>query len=243
MKWKFWEKNNRPDVEFVDTLKLSYQTHPIQLARSVRGPLVGVQKEKFKEYKFAKCPGMIDYKNYGYIIPAWDDIHILANKAGVVCHVGGGGRPSNFQHARKMSVDLVHGVFKPEGGVPAQPVHCGSPWSVVTNTKGVSAFLMPAFYHSSFLDDLYVYPGIVDYDNGFTSLNFIFAPKRPCEILIKAGDPLLQVIPFRAKEIRAGFGPANDHQIDLSKSLYSTTKQFYRKHIMNSKKTSIEEIL
>ena len=56
---------------------------------------------------------------------------------------------------------------------------------------------------------------------------------------IPAGTPLLQVIPFEAKKIKAGYGPANDYQIDKSKSIFSTTKQFYRKYIMFDKRTSI----
>ena len=32
--------------------------------------------------------------------------------------------------------------------------------------------------------------------NKFTTLNFICSPKHECEVEIKAGDPILQVIPF-----------------------------------------------
>lgn len=237
MNWKFWEKPKH-DIEFIDTTRMAYQMHPIQVAKPIRPHFYKEMMEKHNQYAFAKCPGMIDLKNYGYIVPAWDDIHIMANKAGAVVHVGGGSRQTVFAKARIMDAKIVEGVFKPEG-VPYQPYHIGSPWSIFVHNKNVSAAILPAFFHSPFLDDLYVYPGIVDYGK-FTTMNFIFGCKRPCEMTIKVGTPLLQVLPFESKQLTAGYGPADDYQVDMSKSIFSTTKQFYRKYIMHEKKTTLE---
>ena len=241
MNWKFWERGPKHDVEFIDTTRAVYQVHPIELAKPTRPFFYKDMMQEYGEYMFAKCPGMIDLKNYGYIIPAWDDIHIKANKAGVVAHVGGGSRPSRFAQARPMDGRVVKGVFTPEGGVPMQPIHVGSPWSIFVHNKNMSVALMPAFFHSPFLDDLYVFPGLVDYGK-FTTMNFIFACKRPCELTIKVGTPLLQALPFESKHIKAGYGPADDYQVDMTKSIYSSSKQFYRKYIMHDKKSSIESI-
>lgn len=238
MNWKFWERP-KLDIEFIDTTRLAYQMHPVQLAKPIRPHFYKESMDKHGQYHFAKCPGMIDLKNYGYIIPAWDDIHIKSNKAGTVVHVGGN-RGTNFAKPRPMAVNVVEGIFKPED-VPIQPWHVGSPWAIHVHNKNMSAALLPAFYHSPFLDDLYVYPGLVDYGK-FTTVNFIFSCKRPCELTIKVGTPLLQVLPFESKHIKAGYGPADDYQKDFSKSIYSSTKQFYRKYIMHDKKASLEEI-
>lgn len=237
MNWKFWQRGPKHDIEFVDTTRQVYHMHPIELAKPVRPHFYKQMMDKHKEYKFARCPGMIDLKNYGYIVPAWDDIHIMANKAGTVVHVGGGSRTSVFAKPRPMAADIVEGVFQPID-VPYQPYHVGSPWSIVVNNKNVSAAILPAFFHSPFLDDLYVYPGVVDYGK-FTTMNFIFACKRPCEITIKVGTPLLQVLPFESKNLTAGYGPADDYQLDLTKSIYSSSKQFYRKYVMHDKKASL----
>ena len=238
MNWKFWQKPN--DIEFVDTTRMAYNNHPIELAKHVKSPFHSKQMTKFKDYKFAHCPGMIDYKNFGYIVPAWDDIHILANKAGTAAVVGGGSRATSFKQARKMDPGIVEGIFTPEE-VPLCPIHVGSPWSIFVHNKKVSAMLMPAFYHSAFLDDLYVYPGIVDYGN-FTVMNFIFAAKRPCNITIKVGEPLLHIIPFYGNDVKAGYGPATDYQIDETNSLFSSSKQFYRKYLQIKKTTSLEKL-
>lgn len=239
MNLKFWEKPKH-DIEFVDTTRLVYQMHPVELAKPLRPHFYKEMMEKHGEYHFARCPGMIDLKNYGYIIPAWDDIHIMANKAGTVVHVGGGSRPSSFMKARKMDEKVVEGTFRPQE-VPLQVWHVGSPWSIFVHNKNVTAAVLPAFYHSPFLDDLHVFPGLVDYNEKFTTINFIFSCKRPCEMTIKVGTPLLHVLPFESKNITAGYGPADDYQIDQAKSIFSSTKQFYRRYIMHEKKTTLEE--
>ena len=59
---------------------------------------------------------------------------------------------------------------------------------------------------------------LVDYKN-FHITNFICMPKRECNVHIKAGDPLLHVIPFLNKDITASVGPATDEMIDKTTNL------------------------
>ena len=234
----FWKKKQL-DIRFNDISRAAYQYHPVQLAKDVPAHFHETQISKYGKFKFPMCPGTMDLKNYGYIIPAWDQIEILANKSGTICYLGsmGGNRTSNFHPPRKMDETLMEGVFEPSG-VPLEIFHIGSPWSVEIANKDVSALVLPAPFHSPFLDDIYVYPGIVDYGN-FTSLNFIFSVKRPGKLSIPAGTPLLQIIPFEAKKIKAGYGPADDYQVDKAKSIFSSANQFYRKYISFDKRASI----
>lgn len=242
MNFMFWRNQKPLDIQFADTTRLAYPMHPIQMAKDIKPLCHKKQMTKYKKYLFSHCPGMIDYAQYGYIIPAWDDIHIISNKAGVSTRLGGNGkRHTLFAAARKMDATIVDGIFNPDYDGLAQPVHIASPWAAIVNNKHMSLFLLPAVYHSPFLDDLFVYPGIVDYGK-FTSLNFIFATKRDCNITIPAGTPLMHVVPFEAKGITAGYGPADDYQIDKSKSIISTSKQFYRKYIKHNKPTTIDVI-
>jgi hypothetical protein len=100
---------------------------------------------------------------------------------------------------------------------------------------------MPAFYHSTFLEDLYVTPGLVDYKN-FHPTNFICMPKRECNVHIKAGDPLLHVIPFLNKDISASVGPATDEMIDKTNNLIpGDDKQYYRKFMGVKKKFNMQK--
>lgn len=241
MNWFRRNKGSDLDFEFVDVSRRAYTYHPVQQAKDVPGHFEQHQKKTYGSLRFAHCPGMIDYKNYGYIIPAWDDIHIMANKSGSMAIMGGPDtdkRQTNFPQPKFMGTDIGDGVLKPEG-VPYEVIHIGCPWKIMPLNKQISVFAMPAFYHSDFLDDIYIYPGIVDYGK-FCEINLICSPKRPCNVTIKAGTPLLHIIPFYGQHIKAGYGPASEHQCDKVKSHISTARQFYRKLARKDKPTTLE---
>jgi hypothetical protein len=181
---------------------------------------------------------MLDYARMGYIIPAWTDIHILANKAGVSYRVGSEKRGNPFAPGRLMDPSIVDGVLDPEDDVPLTVLHFGAPWSIFA-AKGIAAFLMPATYHSNFLDDLMVFPGVVNYDK-FHTANFICAPRRTCDVRIRAGDPLLHVVPLRVEDIKGGLGPANiEQQGALISQIYTGDSQVYRKMYRTVKKFTL----
>lgn len=237
MNWKFWNKKDL-DLKFVDTSRQVYQMHPVQQAKDVPAHFQKHQQATYGKFIFANCPGMIDLKNYGYIIPAWDDINIMANKAGITAFVGGSHKLCSFSEVKRMDSSIGDGVFRPND-IPLQVLHINNPWNVIIKNKNISAAIMPAFFHSPFLDDLYVYPGIVDYKQ-FTTMSFICAPKRECKITIKAGTPLLHVLPFEVSSIKAGYGPAEEHEKDLVNSVFSNARHFYRKYVNQKKPTLLE---
>lgn len=237
MNWKFWQKQDL-DLKFVDISRQVYHMHPVQQAKDVPAHFQKHQQSTYGKFVFANCPGMIDLKNYGYIIPAWDDINIMANQAGVTAIVGGSHKRCSFSDVKRMDASIGDGVFKPVG-IPLSVLHISNPWNVIVKNKNISAAIMPAFFHSPFLDDLFIYPGIVDYKQ-FTSASLICAPKRECKITIKAGTPLMHVLPFEVSTIKAGFGPAEDHERDLAASVFSNARHFYRKYVQEKKVTSLE---
>lgn len=240
MNWKFWQKSEDIDLKFVDTTRQVYQLHPVQQAKDVPAHFQKYQQTSHGKFTFASCPGMIDLKNYGYIITAWDDIHIMANKAGASGIIGSPThKRSTFSEIRKMDTAIGDGIFKPEG-IPLEVLHISNPWNIIVKNKNISAACMPAFFHSPFLDDLFIYPGIVDYKS-FTTVSIICSPKRECKITIKAGTPLLHVLPFEVSTIKAGFGPAEDHERDLAASVYSNARHYYRKYLGQKKSTILEE--
>jgi len=169
---------------------------------------------------------MCDYSQYGYIITAPKTVKIKANKAGIIAfessRVSGRGMP-----VKPMNQELIDGLFQ-FNNVPANSFKIDLPWRVVCK-ENISAFLMPAYYHASYLEDLYVLPGLVDYKDYWT-INFIFAVKRECEITINAGDPLLHVLPFWNKPIKANYGLIEIEQMaDTLSNGFDSVSQFYRK--------------
>ena len=227
----------RKDIEFVDVKKQSYHNFTVERACDVKPTTYKVQREKYGKHNMPACPGIMDYAHYGYIVPAWVDIHIFANKAGVSWYVGDKDKRGDrgFDRGTTMEYNMVDGAFTIQDGIPPTPILFGSPWKIFTN-KNISAIVGPATYHSTFLDDLHVIPGVIDYSK-FHIMNFVCMPKRECEVHIKAGDPLLQVMPFYNKPISASVGPAKDEQADkVTNMIPGDDKQYYRK-FMRTKKT------
>jgi hypothetical protein len=241
--FNFFKKDDDYDFKFSDTIGAFYNHYPPILAKDLK-PLKEHQEKKYGEYKFPGCPGMHDFSRMGYIIPAWTDFHIKSNKAGTVALVGSLGednkkRGSAAGPPQPMAKDITDGLFEMNDSIKHEIFNFPAPWKIYTK-KNVSCLLLPAFYHSNFLDDLYVYPGVVDY-NGFTVMNFICSPKRACEVHIKAGDPILHVIPvITNKEIVASYGPSTTDERFYSRQIkWFHEKNFYRKFYMLRKKYKI----
>ena len=226
-----WFKRKAPsnDLDFVDVSRRVYQHFPIQRAADVPTIARETQIASHGKYLFPHCPGMIDYARMGYIIPAWVDIRIKANKAGVVTSIGSVSRGDRgFRRPEPMSSDIVSGFFTPEDGVPLRATKVESPWYLFAK-ENISAILAPPIYHTDWGDDLHTWVGCVDYQKCPVT-NFIFSPKRECEVHIKAGEPLLHVIPFFNKEVSAGCGAGTQEQVDATNNItYTDDSQFYRK--------------
>ena len=227
--------SDKPDLEFIDCTRMVYPNYPIVLAKDIKPFFKEFQEKDEGKYNFPGCPGMHDYSRLGYIIPAWTDIHIKANKAGAVVKLGSKEESSKRNNPYPtpmsipkpsepfpMSTDVTEGLFQFEDGIKPTAWNIPGVWKIYGN-RNVSALLLPAVYHSPFLEDIYVYPGIVDYRE-FTVANFIMSPRRKCEITIKAGTPLLHVIPFiNTKDISASYGPGTTEQQDA----YKTPKHMF----------------
>ncbi len=240
--FNFLKKKER-DIEFVDRTRFAYQHHPVLRSSEIKPHFQKEQTENGKKFAFIACPGMTDLKNSGYIIPAWDDINILANESGCMVTVGGGAkRKSMFESPKPMEAEIAKGVFEPFDKIPLKVFNVISPWHIIANKKNISCLIQAAWYHSSFLNDIYIYPGIVDYDN-YNTMNLIMSPRRKCNITIKAGEPLYQVMPFYNFNhgISAGYGPADDYQKDKISTVYSSADQFYRKYLKIKKPVNLEE--
>jgi len=236
--WPFKQKQR--DLEFIDTSKSTYMNFPVMRARDVPLPCYEHQKKKFGKATFPKCPGMIDYAHLGYIIPAWVDMHFMANKAGIIYSIGSSKRgDAGFQQGRRMEPGIVDGILH-NPDVDQTPVLFGAPWQIFT-PHNMSALLLPPIYHGKFTEDLHVWPGVVDY-NKFHTVNFVVSAKRECNVTIKAGEPLLHVIPLINQEFNAGYGPPTPEQEAMGKNqIPSGDTQYYRKFFMTAKKYFIQE--
>jgi hypothetical protein len=234
---KYFRKN-APDLTFIDDLNVgAWKTNPPVLAKNIKA-LKDHQTKKYNDYKFVGCPGMHDYSRLGYIIPAWTPLRFKANRAGVAVYAGSkNARGSQYPQPKPMQIDIADGIFTYEDGINQNVFNIPSPWRII-GSPNLSALIFPAYYHNKELNDnLYVYPGIVDYNNTFTAINLICSIKNRCEFTIKEGEPLLHVIPFKVQEINAQYDIATEKEKSyLTNNKFLHVENFYRKYYLVKKK-------
>jgi hypothetical protein len=220
----------------------SVATHPyisditdIKLAKDIIPDFVKAQRGRPANEKFLNCPGMADFLRAGYIIPAWTDFEIKSNRSGT--HIKA---LSGFEAGpvSGLNYKLVDGLV-PLNNVPGAVNKVPCPWAVFTK-KGWSAYVMPAYYHSPFLKDLYMYPGVIDHDN-FCQMNWLFTAMHECHIHIPAGTPILQIIPFKREIIKGKSMKGTEHDIDFHKYGYPTKwRSAYRRLFHKKKEFKLE---
>jgi hypothetical protein len=196
--------------------------------------------EKNKTVKFSACPGMHDYYRAGYIIPAWEDFEIIVTnkKANIIIGTGHNAVSKSFE---QMDYRVVAGAANIDDDIAHHALKLPCPWKVFTK-PGYSAFVMPALYHSPFLRDLFLYPGINDYD-AYHTINVMFSPLREMHVKIYAGTPMLQVIPYKRETITAEVGLITQQENGIANFTYRTKAPgFYRKWLYKKKTTEINYI-
>ena len=236
------------DVKFADTTNRAYKFHPIQKAVNVEGSYKQKQIEKHGRETFVDCPGIFDYKSQGWIMTMWDEFKIYASDNATMAYAGSQSRPADTPlptngkrtgDPTSMSADITDGIpIETECPVKRlQPLHFQSPWKIETD-KDISLLLLPPIYHSNIVDDILIYPGVVDYSPTFGTINLICSPRRKGVFTIKAGTPILHIIPMVKREYNAVCGPTNS-------GLYgaiASAKNFYRKYVMKRSKYNLETV-
>jgi len=226
------------DVKFSDMTGRVYNIHPIQRAASLDGAHKKEQLQKHGKETFVDCPGIFDYKNTGWIMPAWDEFKIYASENATMAYAGCEQRSSQLPMPSAMSSDITDGIPKSHSGCPVkrlQPLHFTSPWRIDTE-KDISLLLLPPAYHSDIVNEILIYPGVVDYNSKFGTINVILSPKREGTFVIKAGTPLLHIIPITKREYNATYGKTKNKE---HLGVVANAKQFYRRYIMKRSKYNL----
>ena len=240
------------NLRFVDKSKSLYRIHPIQRAASVESAHKDFQVKQHGRETFVDCPGMFDYKNTGWILSAWDEFTVYASENATMAYAGGDKRAPtdlptpvktecpHITNPNAMSADISDGVPKGNDDDTVkrlQPLHFTSPWAVEPENDFVSLLLMPPVYHSNIVDNFLIYPGIVDYTQRFNTINVIMSPRKEGTFVIKAGTPLLHIIPMTKGNYNIKYGPAKREDLGA----IATAKQFYRKYVMKRSKYRVEQ--
>ena len=140
------------------------------------------------------CPAIYDFINYGYTVPAWQDFQFYIDDQGEIECITPPSMPVKPHLAPADQIDTCPIM----GDTASEVVKLVSPW-LIDSPKGFSTIFCKPFYHYS--NDFDVCPGILDTDVNETSNKIVnvflrFNVKNKV-IKIDAGQPLLQLIPFK----------------------------------------------
>lgn len=170
-----------------------------------------------------KCPGIFDYMRSGYIVPAWADIKFRID-SDKLDHVKFKMAEAADQLKRPMAVhsqEQIQGCpINHSGGNNIIKLH--SPW-LMDVPKGYSVLFVDPMYNKS--NDYTILPGRMDVGmdliqnkeiNVFVKVNVLDK-----DITIHAGEPIVQLIPFKQENFR--FNVRNPTKTDI--------KKYYKLHL------------
>lgn len=166
-----------------------------------------------KDATVKMCPGINDYLSLGYILPLWADHLITATDEGFAYDVDypQTGTLATFDPAQITTWGTAHShVLK---------VHC--PWEIRAS-QGWSLLLIEPWYHKEARWS--VMPGVVDADF-YGTLNFVATWHLPVgeTALLKAGTPLLHIIPFQRSRVDLSVVCDADRMADIANRGLQTT--------------------
>jgi hypothetical protein len=140
-----------------------------------------------------QCPAVSNYTKTGYIISAWCDMRItfVDNQMQVVM--------SNVDYGYEIHTSPQIGEVVGNQFKPRLSLKLNSPWSIFTK-EGYGVMWLPYFYQNKNYQAL---PAVVDTDLvvNRNPINLMFFEQT--ETLIKMGDPLVHVIPYKKENITA----------------------------------------
>jgi hypothetical protein len=140
-----------------------------------------------------QCPSINSFLKYGYVISAWCDIEIDFEGDNVLI------RYSNQDYSHDVHTENQYQKILGDHFDVRLVIKINNPWHIKT-IDGYSCFWLPIYYTNKNYQAL---PGILDTDMTLndTPINLAFFEKK--HTLIKMGEPLVRIIPFRRESIDA----------------------------------------
>jgi hypothetical protein len=139
-----------------------------------------------------QCPAISNYMKAGYLIRAWCDIQLSVVKDQVQVQM------SNTDYGYEIHSENQFGNVIGSQFNMRLSLKLNSPWSIFT-TPGYGIMWLPYFYQNKNYQAL---PAVVDTDTmvNRNPINLMFFEKK--DTLIKMGDPLVQIIPYKKETIQ-----------------------------------------
>lgn len=178
-----------------------------------------------------RCMPVFDALTGGYLLFTYEDIYITATEAEAENEVW-------YQWPHHKSIEhhpLDQAELHPNRMSKLDFPKWMNPWGIKT-PPGYSCLFIPPVHRENILT---IFPGIVDTDTYNIPVNFPFTHSTELEVLIPAGTPIVQVIPFKRDSWKMSFGSQEEvkkssfqsliisnHFFDKYKRFFRTSKEF-----------------
>ena len=174
------------------------------------------------------CYGVNTLLQKGFILSAWEDMSILVYPNGTFSVVFA--RPALNAFTTHPSIQLP----TPMQHLSAIKIH--SPWYMYTE-EATPFLYTPAVYHDTLGHKHFMPSGVLEFKHQHQTHVFLAVEKKsePYEILIKAGQPLMHLIPLTEKHVslECMWDPQHNQEGDLNVFLihsYQRLRQTLRKN-------------
>lgn len=180
------------------------------------------------------CPGIGDYMQMGYVIPAWCDIEINPRPDGQ--YVETRYSDPDYNGAYHPADQVGNSFIKKYGVRTAVKLDC--PWKIYSK-PGWSLLYQPMWFHEEKNWD--AIPGVIDHDLGALISPINIMLKEPKLTTIKMGEPLCQVIPIKRETVVARSGDLSKTAVDRHNAIIKQLKIVFNgwSKWQHSKKTYI----
>ena len=232
-------------IEFFSTVPGLEDAYPVlpmkeykaEWMNAARQSYIEVNKERNDKFTHVyQCPGIFDLYKQGFVVRMWHDVIIKTDKTrkgfGMIT-------PSNeLENPGKSLVDLHKDELS--GFIPTRPhslpnvLKFNTPWNVIA-PKGVKFLVLPIAYPDSHEFESAI--GILD-PSISTEINFqVWWNVLDGEYLLKAGTPMVHLIPFREET----FELENRAMTDTDKA-WIEKKKYFNNFSFRPKRNIIKEI-
>tara|TARA_Y100000389_G_C17393454_1_gene481222 strand:+ start:541 stop:1296 length:756 start_codon:yes stop_codon:yes gene_type:complete len=172
---------------------------------------VNKQKHKADSDQTVKgCPGIKDFMETGFVIPAWCDMEITPSECGNFVNTRYSDSSYNDAHHPPDQVSVPGAEILTKFGVRAS-VKLDCPWKIWSKPNW-SVLYQPMFYHED--RNYEAIPGIIDHDLGalISPINIMLKEIKPT--FIKMGEPLVQLIPIKRETVVARSGDLSETSVN-----------------------------
>jgi len=223
--------NNPELVIFFETERWAVRKHaPIRPAGEFKPTAwkkmpayINKQKHKIDSEQTVKgCPGIKDFMETGFVIPAWCDMEILPSDDGNYVETRYSDPAYNSAYHPADQVENETQLLTKFGVRAAVKLDC--PWRIWSKSNW-SVLYQPMFYHED--RNYEAIPGIIDHDLGalVSPLNIMLKEIKPTTI--KMGEPLCQLIPIKRETVVARTGNLSETAVDRHNAIIGLQRMIF----------------